>query len=434
MTLAFILLHAPLALAMRQFPDLATAHALGVFLLGLIWSVQGRIYHLVYVTAYITGAEILWRSTEAAVFWEFGKYSVTFLLILALVRRGNLAQVKALPVVFFLLLLPSILSSPTLDRQAISFNLSGPLALSICSVFFCVFPLTTDHLQRILIAILSPVVGLATLASSSTIISSQITFGNRSNFVASGGFGPNQVSSMLGLGVIVALMLASHSRLRRNRVSRLIVFALAIWLTVQCLLTFARGGFLTAVGALLPAVVILLRDRRRRFAVPVLGAVFLLVLAYKVIPELNDFTEGAFGERYSNFHTTGRVEIIEADLIAFKENPLFGAGLYQSKEYHRLTFRFSSAHTEYSRMLAEHGLFGLCAVILLGILSLQRYQRKLPPIRKAYVVCFTTWALLFMCHAAMRLVAPSYLFGLAGAAMVSPVFRRRGTRRLSQSF
>jgi hypothetical protein len=81
----------------------------------------------------------------------------------------------------------------------------------------------------------------------------------------------------------------------------------------------------------------------------------------------------------------------------------------------RLLSTGAGQHTEYTRMLAEHGILGLIALFILIRLSLRPFLIRRPPTSKAVIVSFAVWSLLFMFHAATRLVAPCLLFGLAWA-------------------
>ena len=85
LVLFFILIHIPLAFLMRQLPEVATLHALLVLLLGLLWAANGQFHRASYAAAYIVGAEVLWRINEAGVFWEYGKYAMILVLLVALV-------------------------------------------------------------------------------------------------------------------------------------------------------------------------------------------------------------------------------------------------------------------------------------------------------------------------------------------------------------
>ncbi|MCI0614726.1 hypothetical protein L0244_17185, partial [bacterium] len=77
-----------------------------------------------------------------------------------------------------------------------------------------------------------------------------------------------------------------------------------------------------------------------------------------------------------------------------------------------LYYRGAAAHTEFSRMLAEHGLLGLAAIILLIIIAIRNVRSTTHREGKAITVSLLVWSISFMFINAMRLVAPAFLFGL----------------------
>ena len=75
---------------------------------------------------------------------------------------------------------------------------------------------------------------------------------------------------------------------------------------------------------------------------------------------------GTYGERLI-LDLTGRVEIYNIDLAIFSDYLLTGVGPGQATEL-RETYGYGkiiSAHTEFSRMLSEHGLLGLISLLIL---------------------------------------------------------------------
>jgi O-antigen ligase len=300
---------------------------------------------------------------------------------------------------------------PVFDRQGIAFNLSGPLSLAVATMFFSTLKLTPSQLKRILIAVLAPIIGVGFLATFLTITAESITFTGSSIKATSAGVGPNQMSSILGLGAFVAFLYLFIDR--KHKALRILMIGCTIWLLAQAALTFARGGVWGALGAIGVAVFYLLRNRRARAVFVSVGTVIFIVGYFLVFPALEDFTESTLGLRFKSFEVTGREKIIQGDLLAFQEHPWLGVGPDQSKIYHSLYFRSSSAHTEYTRLLAEHGIMGMLALLTLVWMGLKRFSRRSDPASKAYSASFTVWALLFMLHSAMRLVAPSLMFGLA---------------------
>jgi hypothetical protein len=233
-----------------------------------------------------------------------------------------------------------------------------------------------------------------------------------SSRLSSAGYGPNQMSSMLGLGALVAILnaiLFSYSRK-----IRWFMLLIGVWLSVQSALTFSRGGFWNFLAALSIACFLLYRKKKYSKVIIIGGLAFFLAATFVIIPRLDEYTGGAFMKRFASFDTTGRKEISQADFKIFLQNPVFGAGPGQSVPLHRkILGAGKAAHTEYSRLLAEHGLFGVAAIGILLALSLQRFRYKAPAEYRALIMAFTVWALFFMLHAAMRLAAPSFLFALA---------------------
>jgi O-antigen ligase len=123
-------------------------------------------------------------------------------------------------------------------------------------------------------------------------------------------------------------------------------------------------------------------------------------------------------QRFADRGLTGRDRIMKADWIVFLENPLLGVGPGQSYAAHAITFKASSAHTEYTRLLAEHGSFGALAILLLAWMAWRRWRRKERAPEKGVGLACMAWAVLYMGHSAMRLAAPAYMFGLGVALIV----------------
>ena len=78
---------------------------------------------------------------------------------------------------------------------------------------------------------------------------------------------------------------------------------------------------------------------------------------------------------------------------------------------HAYGYKKAAAHTEYSRMLAEHGLLGLFALIILISLFVFNVFKSGSYYSKFIKIFFGVLALLTMGHSAMRLVMPSFIYG-----------------------
>ncbi|RMG45457.1 MAG: hypothetical protein D6723_18420 [Acidobacteria bacterium] len=416
----FLGAHVSLALLMHKLPLAATVHALGTLLVGLIWATSGkRIERVVYIGAYIVGAEVLWRMTHAHVFWEYGKYATALIFILAMLRRGRLKG-PLLPFLYFLLLLPSaIFTVENLGlhqaRQQLSFNLSGPFSLFVCAWFFSHIKLTKSQFYRMSLAMIGPATGIVSIAIYATLTASNIYFTESSNPLTSGGFGPNQVSSILGLSAFLALLYVIDAK-RGDKLRRIMLLAMMVF-AVQSALTFSRGGLFMAAASAVAASFFLMRDRRARINLIMLAGVVFLVAHFFVLPALDAFTGGTLSARFQDFDPTGRDKIVRADLRIWANHPLLGVGPGMARYYRAFYYRGAAAHTEFTRLLAEHGALGLIALLLLLICGWRNFLRARSNRGQAIVTSMMGWAFLFMLINAMRLVAPSFAFGLGFAEL-----------------
>jgi hypothetical protein len=407
--------HAVLALAMVQLPLVSTLHAIATLAIGLWLAVATRQpERVVYVITYIAGAEVLWRMTQAQVFWEFGKYAVVAILSVTILRTGQFRGF-ALPFLYFALLLPSLVmpmagASTEELRGQISFNLSGHLALMV-SVWYCSqIRLSATSFYRSFLYLAAPVVGVGAVALMGTFNAAALRFGNESNFATSGGFGPNQVSAILGLGVLALFLFLVVEK--KNRSLKIVFFVLMVGLAAQSAMTFSRTGLYTAGMAAAAAMFYLVRDARARMKFFGTLAVLFLVANYLLLPKLESFTNGTLLRRFQSTSLTGRDALILADLQVWSEHPIFGVGPGMAIPLRAAFHRESAAHTEFTRLVAEHGLFGLIAVLLLIGMALRHLRRTQTAQARAINVALTCWSFGFMAATAMRLVAPAVLFGL----------------------
>jgi hypothetical protein len=407
-----IVIHIFLGLIFRQAPMLATPYAYAVIALGIFWAVTKPPVYAAYIASYVIGAEVLWRMLNAGVFWEGGKYAVILTLGLSLLHHRR-KHMPSLPFYYFLLLLPSILLTLgvvglSTARDYISFNLSGPLALFMSAWFFSGMKINRDQLMKVLLALAAPILTIATYALLTTANAGQIRWVDDSMFATSGGFGPNQVSAIMGLGVVAVWLLLTLGQFSWPAGIALIVVGLVMLL--QGLLTFSRGGMYAAIIVVGFSALHLTRDRDQRLRVTLLLIFTVSSVAYVALPALNDYTGGFLETRFSDTNLSHRDDIMQEELQLFQENILAGVGPGVGNVY-----RDAAAHTEFTRLLAEHGLLGTLAFLILISMSLQRYfAGKTAPIR-GLSGSFGLWSLIVMTNAAMRLAAVSYMFGLAFA-------------------
>lgn len=384
---------------------------------------QDKVRHVLFAAAYITGVEVFFRMTKAFVFYETGKYAIMGFALLGMFFVGFKKNALSF-IIYVLLLLPAILVSLNTIaydanfKNSVLFNLSGPLCLSFAAIFFYGRTVSLQTFLKGLDYIIYPLISMVVYIILYTPSIQDIITGTASNAALSGGYGPNQVATILGLGIFILF-----SRLLipyKNLWVHLSLMFLMLLMSYRALLTFSRGGVFVALIMCVIFTVVLYWSTgikaKAKISVKVLMVVgaMLFVWIYTLAQ-----TGGLIGNRYANEDalgrekddlTTGRVELLEIEIEAFKENPIFGIGIGQGK------FQFleemgikSASHNEVSRLLSEHGLFGIFALILLIVLPL---ITKIQGRKNIYFYPFFLFWALTIVHSSMRIAAPAFIYAL----------------------
>jgi O-antigen ligase len=408
-------LHLPFGVLAHRFPLVSTVHAIGALIIAFACATSRRhVEWVAYAAAYIVGAEVLWRMTEATIFWEVGKYGVSAIFVVAMVLNQR-KRLPVLPVLFFAMLIPSALlaimdaKSATYIRSELSSYMSGPLALAVSACFFTNLKLTKAQLQKLLVALICPILAIGAAALFTTLTASDLTFTGESNMVTSGGFGPNQVSGVLGLGGLAALLFILNEK--EKSTLKILMFAVLIFLFVQSALTFSRGGLYNAAGGIAMFFIFSMKNRGGRSKLVFMLGLLVIIAYFVVLPTLDTFTGGAFSERFSDTGLAYRDEIARKDLRLWQENPIFGVGPGG------VAARGRVPHTEITRLLAEHGILGLAAMLIFAIASILCIARK-RGLDRAVAAALMGWGILFLMDKAMRIVAPSFALGLVFATLL----------------
>ena len=374
--------------------------------------------------AYVTGFEVLSRMTGGIGFsYEFAKYMVILFLLVGMFFRGFTRA--SLPYIIYLfLLLPGILFSAinlnyeTNIANAIGFNLSGPFCLGIAALYCYKRKLSVKRYNQVLFTLLLPIISTTIYLYLYTPNIRDALSGTGSNFALSGGFGPNQVATVLGLGIFI---LFSRLFLVKDRLINLLDLALLGLISYRAIITFSRGGVYTALacGALF-LFFYLVRSplKERAILLPKLGVIAGVVVITWIVSSVA--TMGLIDKRYSNQDaagrvkqdvTTGRAELLSNELQAFKENPITGIGVGKVKEYRQVkTGKVAASHNEVSRIVSEHGLFGILALMILLITPL---FYGLTDKSNLYLFPFIAFWFLTINHSSMRIAAPAFVYGLA---------------------
>ena len=174
------------------------------------------------------------------------------------------------------------------------------------------------------------------------------------------------------------------------------------------MLTFSRGGLFALVLAGIGIAMAALTASGQRSRVLVAAAV-LFAVALRLLSWAGAFTDGASGERLSSTDSTNRTKFALGDLRLFRAHPLEGVGVGESQFQRDLP---GAPHTEFTRLLAEHGFLGVVEIGLLVALVVRLVRTAAGWYRLA-AVGLLVMALAQMTHSATRIGSIAVCFGLA---------------------
>jgi hypothetical protein len=316
-------------------------------------------------------------------------------------------------------------------------NYFGVLAM-ICGLYF----LSRQSLSRESVNVVLKFILLAILPSLiycfiKTPDFEDISFTLNANFETSGGAATNQVSTVFGVGLFLCFYFW-YKRIPFSG-SRMTDIMIGIAFLVQGLLTFSRGGMIVAILGILIFVLINTNSFRPRNLFLMVLSIVAVFLVFNVIDDITDGklllryqgeTEGTYNygvEKDLKKITSGRSLIFEEDLILWLNHPIFGVGVGASR-YIRggMDGATISSHVELSRLLAEHGIFGLIFFIYLINLGIKLWRNiKIDSWRLILFIIYLI-ALLTSLHSAMRTFVTPLLMALSSIGMYN--VNKNGTK------
>ena len=422
----FVLVHLLIGLLIYLLPFFSKIYAISIIAVGYRYILLRKNVNneALYVAAYIVGAEVLLRMTQGNFFEQYAKYGVMGALLLGMFFKG-FSKNAIVYWIFGLLLLPGIiLSFHTLNfetdiRKAITFNIIGPITLTFAAIYCYQRKVSFQQLKIILDMLAYPLMATLVYMYLYTPSIKDVVTNTESNFETSGGYGPNQVSTILGLGIFLFFV-----KIVLNSKTKLIMYInilFFITITFRGIVTFSRGGVITGFIMIFIVVCLLFLYTKSQAKSKIILLVSFGIIALLGIWTYSSVqTSGLIEKRYANQDAkgrekasklTGRERLIESELNMFLDNPIFGIGVGKNKEYRlEVTGIDAASHNEISRMLAEHGMFGLIGLLLLIITPAFLY---LDNKQHLFVIPFLVFWILTINHAAMRLVAPAFIYALS---------------------
>jgi hypothetical protein len=379
---------------------------------------------VLYACAYIIAGESLFRMTGGGLFYEISKYSVILFVIFGMFYSG--IENKAFPyLIYLILLVPAVVvASINLGydlrfRSSVAFVLSGPVCLGFSALYCYGKRINKEEMLDVLKYISLPIVSMTTYLFLYTPTVKNIISGTGSNFAASGGFGPNQVATILGLGIFtftVRFFLKSPSLFLK-----LLNGAIIIAIAFRALVTFSRGGVFTAIFMIVAFLFLFYLKSGYKQKQGIIGTfAFFCFFGIATWVLSSDQTNGLIENRYTNENargeskedvSTGRIDLFMDELDGFLINPFIGVGASGMKKV-RLEKEGTiiASHNEISRLLSEHGFIGIfimCILLIKPFYMLTRSNKNL------FFYAFLVFWFATINHSAMRLAAPGFIYALA---------------------
>lgn len=382
---------------------------------------QQKTREIFFACAYFSGVEVLFRMTKGGLSYEASKYLVIVFMLMGMLYKG--LSGRGYPYFFYLIaLVPSIVvASITLTfdanfRTNIAFVLSGPVCLGIAALFCYDRKISKTELLEIVKYIALPCITTTMYLFLYNPTIRDTLSGTASNAATSGGFGPNQVSTVLGLGMfamVVRLFMQSPT-LFLKLVNVFILGAM----TFRAIVTFSRGGVFAAAIVVIAFMATLYVRSTWRVRQQMIGVTVLLGIALTLTWVISsNQTMGLIDKRYANQNaqgiekedvTTGRLDLFMQEIDGFVNNPFLGIGASRIKDIRvELYNNHLPSHNEVGRLLSEHGILGLIIILILIIKPLvYRTQHKGNFLFYAFF-CF--WFATIN-HSGMRIAAPALLY------------------------
>lgn len=396
--------------------------------------------YLVFMIFYLGSFDVVARMAGTSPFipYELSKYLLLPLLVYGLFlankswNRGFLMVVMILPAFFY------DFSEKTEISDLINYGI-GPLILALSVAYFSNKKINVDILFTCLRMFLYTSLMALAFAFIKTPDYDEIEFTLAANFQTSGGFGSNQVANVLGLGAIVMFLHFFYKKsLSGHRLLDLSILGLFM---LQALLTFSRGGVFTVILALIAFIYFMPKITSSNVKMKVnKGRVFAYFIVFGIIAAsifiyIDNITGNVLFMRYNGetvgvqagvkeksltTYTSSRSNLIIDELQTWYSYPISGVGVGASKYLRRELMGITiSSHTEFSRLLADHGLPGLAYLIAWISIFFFVYKKNRGEDRALLLTLFIV-AFFTSTHSAMRVFITPLMTGLSVCFIAPP--------------
>ena len=439
--LFWLSVHLVLGVGCSVYPFLVTLYIYSIlfFSLNRIISnltIEKSSVYLLPLVLYIGSFEIFARMNQASPYipWELSKYLFLSLVLFVIVNPTSFKEKSLLVPSLFILLLPGVFLDFNIEISfdQIIFNVFG--LFSLLSLLFLIEGINFQEkdFNSLLRLIWYPSLSMLVFIIIKTPDYSDLKFTLDAQFSTSGGFGSNQVATSLGVGMFLSFY-AWMNKLKFSGYHSLDGVFIGLF-AYQGFMTFSRGGMVIGILAIFIYFFMFRRANDYLFSINLKSlrpfyffftAVTIIIISYFLIEALSS---GNISHRYLgetattlsgeklktiNTITTGRYNIMISDLKLWEKNFIFGTGVGGSKILRGNETNGIASHNEFSRLLAEHGLFGFLFIIMLFSSFLHKYLTNSKNIYSSILIAMFFIGVGSMLHSGMRTFIPSIFISLS---------------------
>lgn len=326
---------------------------LGIYCLFLAF--QNNLPRFFAVLPYFIYGEIILRASQTILPNLYTEYIMIACFVALIISGGTRLKIYSFSfvLVFLYAIIELIDSTRSKEINFARIAIINSFLLAIISLWSASNKISIKNLNILLLNF-----KIASIFLTSYILSihifGHVSYSSHSNFQATNGLAPVQVSAYLGLGTSLFFLSLVNPLEKKKIILHLFLFSVSC---LMMLLSFSRGGlYFFAVIVML----YLLFNRQN------LGSYFLIFMlapvGFLIFYYVTQATGGLILDRYQQEGSSGRDRLVEAGITIFRQDPLAGVGTgnFSHEIVKRDLYEMESgAHNDFIRAIAEHGILGI---------------------------------------------------------------------------
>lgn len=403
------------------FPKLIFIQALTIIIAGIYFGHKKLDKRFLYIITLLAGCDIYYRQLIVAgmtsiIPWEFSKYCSIILCFTFYIFNSKYIKQRysSLFNLFIILCIPSVIIgcfSTNMTylsiKNTISGYFSGILSLyAICKAFDGI-SINPKDIKKIAKYFFLGMIPTSVFLLKNLLNISSITFSNNSSYEFAG-YGPIHVSTSISFLISLLFITNYIFGFWKNKKT---IYLVCIFYLILMILTFSRSGLFILLITF--GIIFFTHTKIKNLMLPL--AFIYTFIYYMLFPTLNDTPYAAIEKRFSEATPGSRIKLIKSDLEIWFNNPVFGVGLGLAKKNRNILVGSTNAksHTEYTRFLAEQGIFGLGCIFILFSTFINRLMIEKIKNLKIWITFLIMFPALYFLPSAFSTFLPAFSLGLA---------------------